>query len=284
MRLFIDSIMSKAYWKYALFSRAGVGSVFTVFGILWLIVETLDFFKVYTQDRYPSYTFSLLLLVSIVITIYFRRPINHICVPSPSSDLAIEVRIGDIFEEDGAVMISTNTTFEADVASGKIALNSLQGQFTTKYFAGDQNTLTEQINKALKRSSGKVLLSPMGTTITITTHGKTFYFTAMAELNGQGNASTTIDNVLMALKKLWEHVRTSGELQKLVVPVVGTGRGRLSISRKKMIGLIAESFVNASKQGKFVDRLVVIVNPEDAKNYEINLYDVRDYLVHVLQS
>ncbi len=283
MRFFIDSITSKAYWQYVLFSKSGAGSVFTVYGIFWLIVKTLDFFKVYTQDRYAPYAFLLFLLASAVIAIYFRRPISSICVPFPSSDFAIEVRIGDIFEAGGAVMVSANTTFEADVASGKIASNSLQGQFTARYFTGDQSGLIEQINKALEGIGGTAPF-PMGTTIPITTHGKTFYFTAMAELNDQGNASTTTDNVLRALEGLWMHVRDAGELQELVVPVVGTGRGRLSISRKKMIGLIADSFVRASEQGKFADRLVIVVRLEDASKFEVNLYDVKDHLVQALQS
>ena len=67
-------------------------------------------------------------------------------------------------------------------------------------------------------------------------------------------------------------------------PVIGTGRGRLGMSRKKMIGLIAESFVKASERGKFTDRLVIVVRPEDAARFEVNLYDVKDHLVQVLKS
>jgi len=70
----------------------------------------------------------------------------------------------------------------------------------------------------------------------------------------------------------------------LAVPVIGTGRGRIKLSRKKMIALIAESFVKASSQAKFTDRLVIVVRPEDACRFAVNLYDIKDHLVQILKS
>ena len=283
MRFLLDSITSKAYWRYVLFSRAGAESVLAIFGAFWLIVETLDFFQVYTRDKYAPYAFIFFLFLSAVLAIIFRRPIKSILVSFPKNDFSVEVRIEDLFDVAGAVMISTNTDFEADVAGGKIAPESLQGQFTARYFTGNQTALLAQISDALKRVPGSTPY-PMGTTIPITTHGKTFYFTAMASLNERGNASTTPDNVRLALEGLWKHVREEGELQELAVPVVGTGRGRLILSRKKMISLIAESFVVASEQNKFAEHLVIVVRPEDASRFKVNLYDVKDHLEQTLHS
>lgn len=87
-----------------------------------------------------------------------------------------------------------------------------------------------------------------------------------------------------ALDGLWRYVHEAGELKELAIPVIGTGRGRLKLSRKKMIALISESFVKASSQTKFTDRLVIVVRPEDAYRFSVNLYDIRDNLVHILKS
>lgn len=174
-------------------------------------------------------------------------------------------------------MISCNTDFEADVASGKISPKSLQGQFTNEYFPGNQNELIESFDDALKGVEGTAPYA-MGTTIPITTHGKTFYFTAMSLLNDQGNSSSTIDDVKQALGGLWSHVRQAGELQELAVPLVGTGRGRVPTTRQKMIELIAESFVKTCKDGTLTDRLAIVVRPKDAKKFQVNLYDIKDHL------
>ena len=283
MRFLLDSITSKAYWQYVLFSRAGIESVLAIFGSCWLAIETLDFFQVYTRDKYGPYGFLIFLTLSILIAVAFRRPTKSILVSFPKNDFSIEVRIEDLFEISGAIMISTNTVFESDVAGGKISPDSLQGQFTARYFTGNQNGLLTQIQEGLKSVPGSAPY-PMGTTVPINTHGKTFYFTAMAELNEQGNAFTTPDNVRLALEGLWKHVREAGELQELAVPVVGTGRGRLMLSRKKMISLIAESFVDASEQNKFAEHLVIVVRPEDANRFKVNLYDIKDHLMQALHS
>ncbi len=281
MKYFFNSITSKAYWRY-IFSFHGLKSILAIFGLLWLLIETLDFFKVYTRDQYGTYAFIIFIVISILLSIILRRPIKSISIPFPEHDFNVDVRIADLFAMSGATMISTNTIFEADVSGGKIAVDSLQGQFTAKYFTGNQIELINSISKELEETT---LSSPypMGTTIPIHTHGKTFYFTAMAMMGENGNASSSVTDIKNALNGLWHFVREKGELQELAVPVIGTGRGRLKTPRKKMIALIAESFVKASIEAKFTDRLVITIRPEDAENFGINLYDIKDHLQHVLK-
>lgn len=281
MKYIFNSILSKAYWRY-IFSLDGLKSILAIFGIIWLIIETLDFFQVYTRDKYGAYAFFIFIIVSILISILLKRPIKSISIPFPEHDFIIEVRIADLFEISGATMISTNTVFEADVAGNKIAVDSLQGQFTAKYFTGNQVELIEKINDELQQLN-TTKPYPFGTTIPIHTHGKTFYFNAMAELGEGGNASSSISEIQTALNGLWNYVRIKGELIELAVPIIGTGRGRVKISRKKMIALIAESFMKATIQGKFSDKLIIAIRPEDAQNFGINLYDIKDHLNHVLK-
>lgn len=272
---------SLAYWKYVLFSAQGIRSVLAVFGGIYLLIQALDFFGIYTEDKYATWGFILILGVSIFLAILTRRPVSSILVRLPSQDTCIEVRIGNIFDSEGAVMISTNTSFESDVAGGKISPNSLQGQFTARYYTGNQDELIEQINSQLENSSLPVA---MGTTIPISTHGKTFYFTAMAKLNDAGNAKTTAHELKEALDGLWLHVKNTGELQQLAIPLVGTGRGRVGLTRKKIIRLIVESFSEASKSGPITDHLLISIRPEDARRFNVNLYDIKDYLNSVLNG
>ncbi|NGY36862.1 hypothetical protein FQU23_004975 [Flavobacterium sp. XN-5] len=281
MKYILNSILSTAYWRY-IFSFEGLKSIFAIFGTMWLIAETLDFFKVYTRDQYGSYAFFIFMVLSIIFSILLKRPIKSISVSFPEYDFSIDVRIADLFTLSGATMISTNTQFEADVAGGKIAVDSLQGQFTAKYFTGNQIELIKNLQEKLG-ALNTTTPYPIGTTIPIHTHGKTFYFTAMSTLGEGGNASSTLSEIEDSLNGLWDYVRKSGQLQELIVPVIGTGRGRVKISRKKMIALIAESFAKASLQHKFSSKLIIAVRPEDAQNFGMNLYDIKDHLVHVLK-
>lgn len=281
MKFTISSIKSRAFWLHV-FSYKGIKSMLSIYGFIWLIIGSIDFFEIYTRDNYASYFFLVLIFISVAISILLRRPIKSISIPLPKYDLCIQVRIENLFQRKGAIMISTNTEFEADVANGKISKDSLQGQFTAKYYTGNQDKLIDEINEKLM-SLNLDRPYPMGTTIEIHTHGKTFYLTAMAKLNENGNASSNILDIENALKGLWEHVKTHGELQELAIPVIGTGRGRILESRKKIIGLVAESFVQASTEGKFTDTLTINIRPEDAVRFKINLYEIKDYLNHLVK-
>jgi hypothetical protein len=278
---FFDSITSRAYWRYALLSGAGLYTVLAFLGGIMLFIEALDFFRVLPKESYAPSTFFWVLGIATAFAIAFKRPIRKIEIPFAENDFCVEVRIGDIFESTGAAMVSTNTDFESDVAGGKISPDSLQGQLTAKYFTGDQSSLIGMIQDGLKDHGGPPY--PMGTTVPIKTHGKTFYLVAMADLNENGNASTTLHSVEDAMNGLWDYVRASGELQELIIPVVGMERGRLNISRKKMIEKIAESFAAASSKAKISNRLVIMVRPEDAVNFRVNLYDIKDHLNHTLE-
>lgn len=277
MRYFLESLSSWAYWRYVLFSRQGIQWVLSIFGAIYLFIEALDFFSVIARDQYGSYAFFVVFGTAIVISVLFRRPTSSIVLMFPQRDFSVEVRISDIFEVAGAVVISTNTEFEADVAGGKISPNSLQGQFTARYFTGSQQELIDEIQKSLAEINGTAPYS-YGTTVPITTHGKTFYFVAMSSLNDAGNATTTPENVKAALSGLWAHVREAGELQELAVPLIGTGRGRLKLPRRKVIEMIAQSFVSACADGSITDRLVIVVSPDDATKFAVNLYDIKDHL------
>ena len=155
MKYFFNSISSRAYWRY-IFSLDGLKSILAIFGSFWLVIETLDFFNVYTRNQYGSYAFFIFILLSILISILLKRPIKSFTIPFGEYDFSIEVRIADLFNITGASMISTNTMFEADVAGGKIAVDSLQGQFTAKYFTGNQNELIKKIDEELKSTQKAV--------------------------------------------------------------------------------------------------------------------------------
>ena len=281
MKYFLNSVLSKAYWRY-IFSFKGLKSILAFYGLIWIFIETLDFFKIYTRDKYGVYAFFIFIVISIILSILIRRPIKFISIAFSEFDFSIDVRIADIFSINAATMISTNSMFEADVAGGKIAIDSLQGQFTAIYFTGNQTELINKLNDQLK-ATRLIPPYPMGTTVPINTHGKTFYFTAMATIGENGNASSTITDIKNALDGLWDYVKEKGELQALAIPVIGTGRGRIKITRKKMIALIAESFVKASIKNKFTDKLIITIRPVDAENFRINLYEIKDHLIHVLK-
>ncbi|NCC22995.1 MAG: hypothetical protein EOM26_11135 [Alphaproteobacteria bacterium] len=287
MRYFFSSLLTFSFWGYALFSWQAVRGMLAVFGAIFLIIQALDFFGIYQSEKYDPRWFWGFLTLAIGGSIIPRLPVAKVSYKVPKKDLCFDVVVGNILESRClGIVISTNTTFDTDIASGIIAQDSLQGQLTTKYFRGNTAELDRQIEEALadvphedvNKAYGKAKAYPMGTVAKVTTSGKDFYLVAMAELNKNKTAQSSVQNIESSLEKLWAYVANNAEFTDIAIPILGTARGRIKLPRKKMIEKIAQSFADASADRIFSNRLVIYVRPEDAAKYNVNLFEIKDYL------
>jgi len=229
-------------------------------------------------------------LIGLSAVIFTRRPVKKIRYKYPGQDLMIEVCIDDLFNVPGQKVISTNTTFDTDISSGIISMNSLQGQFTQRFYPGDLLKLDNEIEQGLhgmlhepiQKQGGKTKRYDFGTTVKLKLADQYFYWFAMADLNASNTAKTSLNNVTKALDGLWEFIETKGEKLDTVIPLIGSGLGRLTTSRKKLIAIIAQSFINASENQIFSNKLTIVVHPNDIERSGLNLFEVKDLLQHYL--
>ena len=290
MNYFFNSIITYSFWRYALLSGNALAKLLATVGGLYLFMEILDFLGIYTKARYSSYAIIPMLLFAIGFVVITRRPITRASYKLPNKDYVVEVRIGDVFDGSNDVIVSANTTFDTSMANGLIATDSLQGQVATRFFQSNTDEIDKQLERELANVSaqqrdeapGKLLEYPIGTVARVRSHGRIFYFVAMARLSANGTASSSLREVEDALEKLWAYIVSHGELRNLSIPLMGTGRGRTGYPRKKMVERIAQSFADGSKEKIFSNRLSIVVRPVDAENFGVNLYEIRDYLVQSL--
>ncbi len=292
MKYFFESIITRAYWRYALFSGEAIGKFFGVLGILYLCVDLGDAFNIYKKDRYSYYGLIILVLLALAYVFSTRRPLSRVIYKVPNKDFAIEVLIGDLFKVSGEVIISTSSTFDTDMASGLIAVSSLQGQLATNYFNGQTIEIDRQIDISLNGENfiinenrpGKKKEYPIGTVARVSNHSKNFYLVAMSHMDENRNAYSDLKMVDQALEKLWINLASKAEVGDIVMPLMGTGRGRVAYPRKKMIERIAQSFTDACSERAFSNKLIIVVRPEDASKFSLNLFQVRDYLGQSLHA
>ncbi len=100
----------------------------------------------------------------------------------------------------------------------------------------------------------------------------------MSHMDESKNAYSDLKMVDEALKRLWVNLASKAEVGDIVMPVMGTGRGRVPYPRKKMIERIAQSFTEACCERAFSNKLILVVRPDDASKFSLNLFQVRDYL------
>lgn len=290
MNYYFRSFKTKSYWVYALWSVDSLKTFMAVVGGIWLFVDILSTLKVFDKEKLPLWYLIPITLIGLIIVIITRRPVKRITYKYPGQDLKIEVRIDNLFDVPGQKIISTNTTFDTDIASGIISTKSLQGQFTEKFFSGNVPALDAELKRGLhglpttqiQKESGKTNRYAFGTTVKLNLAGQFFYWFAMADLNESNTAKTTLKNVYQALDGLWEFIETKGEKLDTVIPLIGSGLGRLNTSRKKLIAIIAQSFINASENQIFSDKLIIVVHPADVEKSGLNLFEVKDLLQHYL--
>lgn len=286
MRYWWESVRTFAYWRYALFSGEAVAKFFSALGMLYLLINIADTFKVYEKGEYSHFGLIFIIIPAVIFVVVTRRPVSKVIYKVPKKDYAFEVKIGDIFRERGEIVVSSNTTFDTDMSSGLIATSSLQGQIATQFFNGQTVDIDRQIEASLARekfieseeSPGKKKQYPLGTVARVSAHGKNFYFVAMSHMNSDGTAYSNVRMLDDALEGLWSSMARKAELGDIVMPLMGTGRGRVAMPRKKIIERIAQSFADASQDKIFSNKLTIVVRSEDASKFSLNLFKVRDYL------
>jgi len=279
------SFRTVSFWRHILLSRHTWHRFLEALGALFLFAEVLKFFSLYPIIAEGPRAFVVMVSTALLIGCTARFPVTRIKYRIPKKDYEFDVRIADLLSLPYDIVVSTNTTFDTDISGGLIASDSLQGQFTKRVFNGDTRSLDDKISASLDgkefetiERAGKSRRYPLGTVAIVKTEKQNYYLLAMSNLNSSGNAQTSFSQLELILEGLWAEIANRGELGDVAVPVIGTGRGRLQQSRQKIVEVIAQSFADASRDRKIANKLIIVISPDDAKTYDVNLFQIRDYL------
>ena len=271
-----------------------------VCGGLWFLVEAPAFFfpKHFEWAQENLWAFCGYVVIALVVTIFKVWPQANAMLSVRESlearDCSIEIQVGDIFKMKGEFIIGTNTDFATEMSPGPISEDSLQGQFTAKYYAGrgqhlyqdleeslagEKHTLVENTHRQTKRYE-------FGTVAKVSARDQNVYFVAIDELDKQGVATSSLEKVRKSLSELWRYIGDHGEVGDLVIPIVGTKGAKIQVPREVMIIEIINSFINATYSGKNIcENLKIVVYEEDYQNHNIDLEEVRNYLhIHATQK
>ena len=195
------------------------------------------------------------------------------------TDVKISVCVKDVLDNNAAILIPTNTTFDTIMEDEFISVNSVQGQFQKKYFENNLRTLDELLEKGLEgnnyevleRTASKCKRYPIGTVCKVTIDRKHFYFVAIADINEYGKTiNTKFENIQIALEGIWNQLETKGHIENLAIPLIGTGKaGIKDAKRERVIKEIIFSFVASSKERKITENLLICVHPLDLEHKDM---------------
>lgn len=202
------------------------------------------------------------------------RPIQQ-SYQQPNTE--IRVVVGDLFAQDGNVVIGMSTTF--DIATPHvISPASVQGQLLARVYNNDAQALEVDLASALSSSQpssaftaadqkrGKQEIYPLGTVAVINqAPRKLYYCVAYSEMCADCTTRATVDGIWKSLNELWRTADASGNGDPICIGVIGGGQSRLSqhFPAHDSIRLIALSFIFASRAQRASRQLNIVVQGED---------------------
>lgn len=274
-------------WRF--WARFGL-RVFAVVGVEAMLLGLFDVIK---PDAISKLSFPVILAVVLIALIIgavrsWPRPVEE-----KYSAPKTEIRLipGNLFDCPDNLVIGMSNTFDTAVPH-IIQRGSVQGQFLEKVYKQDQDTLDQDLTKALIRiqscdtidKEGKETVYPVGTIAVLRQHRTHYFCVAYSAMDKNNNAQADIDGLWRSLMNLWEAVRQNTNGEAVAIPIIGGGQSRLSqvLPAQDSIRFIALSFMFASRQKRVCERLDIFVRPEDLNR--IDMLEFQDFLTSLKPS
>ncbi|MFF2018900.1 macro domain-containing protein [Paenibacillus sp. NPDC058177] len=273
---------SVGLWKLSFRFKKFLSFWLAAFSVIWTFTEFSGYY--FTVDGSPwKPSVWVVIGLGIVVAIWMSRPLLRRKVLLPDHEVLLEIDVNNLYaRKDGSWIIPCNCCF----LHSHIDEQAIIVQFRNRFFSSpsefDQVLAQELQNIPYELDTvrgNQVKKYPIGTVIQIQLHGigQTVYLLATSELNPQGKGNPNLKHLEDSLKSLWTYIAEHGNTEPIIIPVLGSGRHRLVISRYVIIGMIVRSFIAGLAQRKFTKRLTIVMQPKAFIDNRYNLDDIESY-------
>jgi len=261
-------------WKDLKTTRFWRHFLVATFSAIGFFAVILGLFDVIFPDKIPHERVGVTVGVVVASLAYgafqsWPRPIQE---HYSSPNVKISLVKGDLFDQDGHLVIGMCTTFDTAIPD-IIARSSVQSQFLDRIYAGSVAELDAQLERALSshqtvgqiNKAGKQEQYAIGTVAVLREHARRYFCVAYTAMNERNEARGTIDDIWRSLDSLWKAVTAEANGGRVCIPVIGGGQSRLSqiLPAQDSIRFIAMSFMLASRNEKICDELVIVARQID---------------------
>lgn len=255
------------------------------FGWFWLFLEPASFF-IPEKVNFGLSGYLSLVFVSLALAILQNFPRKAVSSNLSSPDTEIEIKVGDLFQESGHLVIGSNDVFDTELGE-IIRDSSVQGQFLKRVYKGNLGQLDAEIEAELQSHSrnrrletdktrGKAWRYPIGTAITLGSHEKRYFLIAYGQMNNDLTVESNPDFISVSLDNLWQEVRCRCHGTDVAIPIIGSDLARSGLSRMQLAKLIITSFILESKRRFITRKLTVMIYPKDLDS--VDFYALQEFL------
>jgi hypothetical protein len=243
-----------------------------ILGVLWLFVEVASYFFTQMSEKKQQIFFGFVSLAVVWTLLRALPPVMH-SKKSRSSDIEIEIKVGNLLEEPSNIAFGCSDCFdtEPEVVVGP---NSLIAQLVRRFYKGDHQALDSHIFQYLNSNNisgkddstklfGKKTRFDLGTVAIVPVQDYKAFLLVFSVTNDDKTTTTTKEDLWGSLCHLWAAIRRNGFLEPITVPVFGSGLARFPASRISLIQLLVLSFVIASREAKVSKKLTISIATQD---------------------
>lgn len=247
-------------------------------GTLWVLLCLTS----HASEAVDNYTRNIAFCITlsgacIIGAIYKNRPRTSFIYRLRDKDNFMEVKVGDAFNNSGALVIPFNDCFDVSLGGNVKKANSLQNQLIQNYYSGREEHLKKDIED---KTNAHEMSYSIGTVIEIEQKSKTFYLLVNSRKKKNNRVESSIEDFLLSLSKLWDYIALDAKRNTVVtIPLINTNHGRITnMTRITAIKEIIDSYIEASKSLDIAEKLIIVIHPGDLQKGNINLDDINEYL------
>lgn len=204
----------------------------------------------------------------------------------------LEIKIGDIFQEEGIKVIAFNEYFDTIVDDKIISKNSLNGIFINKITTGISKEISlKKLDSLIEkdsclkgncqkeynhnRSMGKKQKYRLGS---IFEYNNEYFLTAMTKFDNNNRASLYQKEFIEFLLNFWDNIDKKYNGRTIVLPILGSGITRftdhMEINEQELLSLIIWSF--KLSRIKLISSAKIKIIIHNSKVDKINLYKLKN--------
>ena len=197
----------------------------------------------------------------------------------------LDVKVGDIFEEDGFKVIAFNEYFDTQVDDIIIAESTLNGIFIKKKLGVTLSEFDDYIEKELdsldlvlevneNRKMGKKKKYPLGT---ICKYNE-YFLTALTKFDDKNKAEILLKDYVNFLMNFWNEVDRLYAGKSVAVPLLGSGQTRIKdkidISDQELLEILIWSFKISRIKFNYPAKVSIIIH--SSKKDKINFFKLKE--------
>ncbi|MBL7998877.1 MAG: hypothetical protein JNL32_09600 [Candidatus Kapabacteria bacterium] len=253
-----------------------VTNIFASYGVLFWILECLDYFTDNTFRMNAKEYWWLFLLIGLVYPLIKSHPRSLYTFKIPNRDSKVVLHFENAFDiESSSVIIPINNLFKVNPNGNLNNSSSMLSQFVKDFYDNKPENLQHEIDKKVREQyyidNKEETGFRIGTVVPIKAMNRQFYLLANTTLNSSGRSVARKEELEQSLNELWIYLSNHAGKEHFTIPLLGTGRGRIEKTREEVIKEIILSFLASCSDITFTDKLTISVNPNDIDEHNMDV-------------